>query len=422
MQVKIGDAPANRVVSFEVTIGPITLMPANGAAVTVLSGTRRIELTHLSGTSEMLSILKVPQGDYTSASITVANPEITFLDNTGTLQKIEPAFNQTLTISLNPPLTIGPTSSVLNFDLNVANALTFDAQGSVTGINLSSSSFNVSSSPVAPVGTQNNDNGELEDTTGVITAVNGSSFTLTVDQTGVALDFTTDTNTKFEDGATLALQAMVSVDGVTEPDGTLYAKKIEGVEDQHGAEGDGLITQVVGNPATQVTLVVDHAMGSGMDDSNVGSMVTADVSHAQYKVQEGDIDTNGIGGLPSSPDFPFDAATLHAGQSVEIDSDNSMNAGSLSAKKVELQQQALSGTVSGLTGPTTAGPVTFTLTIPADSAFAMLSGQSQVTVFWQQGTNLHNLASVKNGDSVRVRGLVFFTGSGFNMIAGRIDQ
>ena len=68
------------------------------------------------------------------------------------------------------------------------------------------------------------------------------------------------------------------------------------------------------------------------------------------------------------------------------------------------------------------GPVTFTLTLPADSAFAMLSGTTNMTVFWQPGTILHNLSNVNNGDTLRVRGLVFFTGSAFNVLAGRIDD
>jgi hypothetical protein len=70
-QVKIGDAPADRVVSFEVSAGPITATPTSGNAVTVLSGTRRLELSHLSGTNEPLPLLNVPQGSYSSASITV---------------------------------------------------------------------------------------------------------------------------------------------------------------------------------------------------------------------------------------------------------------------------------------------------------------------------------------------------------------
>jgi hypothetical protein len=45
-----------------------------------------------------------------------------------------------------------------------------------------------------------------------------------------------------------------------------------------------------------------------------------------------------------------------------------------------------------------------------------------VTVFWQPGTNLDNITSIKNGDTVRVRGLVFFASSGVNMIAHRIGD
>lgn len=126
--------------------------------------------------------------------------------------------------------------------------------------------------------------------------------------------------------------------------------------------------------------------------------------------------------FPHHRSSTFDAATVHAGQRVEVETASSFSGTSLVAEKVKLQQQALVGTVSGLAGPTSAGPVTFILTLPSDSAFAMLSGQTTVNVSWQPGTDLHNLASVNNGDRVRVRGLVFFTGSSFNMIARRIDR
>jgi hypothetical protein len=67
-------------------------------------------------------------------------------------------------------------------------------------------------------------------------------------------------------------------------------------------------------------------------------------------------------------------------------------------------------------------PITFTLTIPSDSAFTMASGQTMVQVFWQAGTDLHDLNSVSNGQIVEVRGLLFFTGNEFNLIARRIEQ
>jgi Domain of unknown function (DUF5666) len=418
-QVRMGDAPADRVIMFEVTAGPISLTPSSGAAVTVLSTTRRLELTHNAGSSEPLALLTVPQGTYTSATLTVANPEVVFINTQGVPVKLEPAFNQAVTVNFTPALTVGASASVLNIDLNVANSLTFDGQGNVNGVNISGSSFTFSTSAVAAENEQEPEDGELEDTTGTVSSVSGTSFTLALGITGTPLTFATDSNTAFSDGAALATMTntVVVVEGVTRADGTLYAKEVEGVENANGMEADGLILQVTGNPATQLVFNADDGSGSGMDDTKTGSSLTADVSGAGYKVDKGNIDTSGIGGLPAT-NFPFDASTVHAGQRVEVESVSAMSGNSLVAEKVKLVQQTLSGTVSGLSGT---APTTFTLTAAADSAFAMLSGSTNVTIFWQPGTDVHNLArALTNGDAVRVRGLLFFTGSGFNMIARRI--
>lgn len=419
-QIKIGDAPADRVLTFEVTVGPITFTPTTGSAVTVLSAAKRLELTHLSGTNEPLALLKIPRGSYTSATLTVAHPEVVFLNNLGQIVKLEPAFSQTITVNFSPAFTVGASAPVVNIDLNVANSLTFDGNGNVTGVNISAASFNLTTSTVVGENEQEFESGELEDISGTVSSVSGTSFTLLLGMTGTSLTFTTDANTEFKDGAALATLAntVVTVEGVTKSDGSLYAKEVEGVEDIGGAEVEGLISQVVGNPATQLTFVADDGSGSGMDDTRTGSSFTADVSGAGYKVSKGNVDTSGIGGLPSPPNFPFDAATVHAGQRIEIESHSSVSGSSVTAEKVKLQQQALSGTVSGLSGT---APATFTLTVPSDSAFATLSGSTTVTVYWQPGTDLHNLShALSNGDAVRVRGLLFFTGSKFNMIARRI--
>jgi hypothetical protein len=317
---------------------------------------------------------------------------------------------------------VGASASVVNVDLNVANSLTFDAQGNVTGVNVSGSSFTVSSSAVTAENEQEPEDGELEDITGTVSSVSGASFTLMVGMTDTPLTFTTDSNTEFKEGATLATIAntVVTVEGVTRADGTLYAKEVEGIENEGGAETEGLISQVTGNPATQLAFVADDGSGSGMDDTKIGSSFTADVSGAQYRVDNGNLDTSGIGGLPAPPDFSFDASTVHAGQRVEVDSVSSMSGNALAVEKVKLVQQTLSGTVSGLSGT---APTTFTLTVAADSAFAMLSGSTTVTIFWQPGTDVTNLPhALASGDAVRVRGLLFFTGSQFNLLARRITR
>jgi hypothetical protein len=374
----------------------------------------------MSGTNEPLALLKVPQGSYTGGTITVANPEVVFINSLGQTVKLEPAFNQAVPVSFSPALTVGASASVVNIDLNVANSLTFDAQGNVTGVNISGSSFTFSSSVVAAENEQEPEDGELEDTTGTVSSVSGTSFTLMVGMAGTPLTFTTDANTEFKEGATLATIAntVVTVEGITRADGTLYAKEVEGVENVGGAELEGLISQVTGNPATQLAFVADDGTGSGVDDTTTGSSFTADVSGAQYKVSTGNIDTSGIGGLPAPPDFPFDASNVHAAQRVEVESVSTLSGNSLVAEKVKLVQQTVSGTVSGLSGT---APTTFTLTVAADSAFAMLSGSTTVTIFWQPGTDVSNLAhALANGDAVRVRGLLFSTGSQFNLIARRI--
>src|SRR5438270_2299866 len=424
VQLRMGDAPADRVISFEVTVGPITLMPSSGTSLTALSGTRRIELSHLSGTNEALALLNVSAGSYSSATITVANPEVTFINNLGAVVKLEPILNQTITINFNPVLTVGAGVSVVNIDLSLANSLTFDAQGNVTSVNVSSSSFTVSAAAVAAEAQQEAEDGEFEDTTGMVTGVSANSFTLSQGQSTTPLTFITDSNTAFSDGASMAtiLNMIVKVEGVTKSDGTLYAKEVEGVENNNGVEAEGLITKVTNNPATQLSVVAQDGNGAGIDDTKIGSPLLVDVTGAQYGVDQGNIDTSGIGGLPSSPNFPFDASTIHAGQRVQVESASAMSGMSVSSGQVKLKQQAVTGTVSGLTGPTSAGPVSFTLTLPADSAFAMLSGQTTINVFWQLGTDLHNLASVKNGDTARVRGLVFFSATNVNLIARRIGQ
>lgn len=449
MQLRIGDAPADRVLSFEVTLGPITLTSSAGASVTVLNGTRRLELSHLSATNELLAMLKVPQGTYTSGSITVSNPEITFIDATGKIQKLEPAFNQAIPVSFDPPVAISASATVLSIDLNIAESLTFDAQGNITGLNLSGASFTLGAAAVGPEDHQDDHDGAIEGLTGVISAVGGPVFDLTIDATGSTLRFTSDANTRFDDGATLTVGARVTVEGFTRADGSLYAKEIEAVDqeqpNQQAAEAEGYVTQVTGNPATQLAFLAVDGGGDGMDSSQIGGIITADVTNARYRVHAQNIDTSGFGNLPSAQ-FPFDANSIHAGQLVQVSTNGGMkddvmknddgggnngdggNDGNGNGGKdgngarVELQQQTLTGGVSGLSATTTAGPATFTLTLPDDSIFAMLSGETAVSVYLQTGTDLHDVSAIANGDRVRVRGLVFFNGTSFTMIAGRITH
>jgi hypothetical protein len=96
--------------------------------------------------------------------------------------------------------------------------------------------------------------------------------------------------------------------------------------------------------------------------------------------------------------------------------------GTMVADKIKLQQQAVSGTVSNFTAGV-GGAATFDLNLPSDgsSYLTILSSEVVVHVFQQPGTN-NRFGTVTNGSTVRVRGLLFWTGTTYNMIARRVTQ
>jgi hypothetical protein len=429
-QIRIGDAPVDRVIAFELTIGsPVVVTPSGGgSAVNLTVGANRLEFSHMSGKLEPLSVTDFPQGSYASAAITITNPEITFLNSGGTQTTLQGNATQTVTVTFNPPLTIGNAPAVVNIDLNVANSVATDLAGNITGFNFSGSSFNISTKAVAAEAQQEDDDGEMESVTGLVTSVSGNNFTMKVGRSGAQLTFITDATTKFSDGLTnvaSALNQIVNVEGVTRSDGSLFAKEVEGIENQNGAETEGLVSSVTGNPATSLGFVVQDGTGNGMDDTKVGDSFTADVSGLQasdYRVDQGKVDFSGL--QVGSGNFPFDGSTIHAGQRTEVESVNALpaSAGTIVADKVKLEQQAVSGTVSNFTAGA-GGAATFDLNLPNDgsSYLTILSGEVVVHVVQQAGTD-NKFGAISNGSAVRVRGLLFWSGTTFNMIARRVTK
>jgi hypothetical protein len=98
---------------------------------------------------------------------------------------------------------------------------------------------------------------------------------------------------------------------------------------------------------------------------------------------------------------------------VEVDSDNESASG-VAGKKIKLQEQALNGTASAVVESG------FTLTVPPDSAFALLTGATFVNVLEVQGTELKGIASVQNGSALRVRGLLFHSTGQYTLVATKI--
>jgi Domain of unknown function (DUF5666) len=410
-QVRFGDAPADSVIAFEVSVSSLSLTPAAGGApiAVAVPAANRIELTHASGKFEPFVAGNLPQGTFSSANLTLVNSELTFLSGTGTPVHINGPASASITVPLSPNLTIsGPL--VLNIDVNVAASIT-TVGGVVNGIAFTPASFNITAKAPGVAGNQQDDDGEIEDVQGTVTAVNGSSFTLKIG--GSSLTFATDGTTQFKDGVTTVaglLNQVVTVEGFTRADGSLFAKEVEGLESNTGAEVEGLITAISG---TTLTVNAHDGIGNGFDDTKIGatfSVNIAGLSASKFRVKAG----NGFGGGLPSATFPFDATTIHQGQRIEVDTNAAVPPanGAISPDKINLQQQGVSGPVANKAAGT------FDINLATDSALRIISGQTVVHVTTNSSTD--SRVSVANGSAVQVRGLLFWNGTSWQMIARRI--
>ncbi len=279
LNLMMGDAPSDSVVSFELTITSIVLT-GSGAPVTVLSKPTEIELTHLAGTLEPLAVMNVPAGTYTGATITISKAEATVINSSGVPVEAAITLPQT-TINVALNLTVTGAATTLNLDLNLAQSLSVNLATNPPSVTVNPT-FTSSISTNAPESQQEPENGGIEDATGPVSGTTASTFTLSVGQQ--SLTFNVDNNTKFEGIAGLSSLMngmMVQVDAVTQSNGNLLATKVEvEEEDQDGLEAEGVVSSVTGNPATSITLIAqDAAAPSGMGPV-LGTNITADVSKA----------------------------------------------------------------------------------------------------------------------------------------------
>jgi hypothetical protein len=411
--ITMGDAPADKVVSFEITINDVKLSTATG--VTDVTGPFRLEMTHLSATVEDLAHLNLPAGTYTQAVVTWSSPEVTFVDDLGALHEIESNATGTATIALNNLVVTGPT--VLNFDINVAASVTLNTAPATVAATFSPAFTFTAARGVGEVQREPED-GELDDIVGAVVSASPTSLTIIVAETGSTLTFVINANTSFESPITSASQfvakQIVRVEGDMQMDGTLVAKEVEPLSaDGAGAELEGFVTS---KAASTFTLITHVASGAGTSTTDLGRTVTIDASTAKFTVSKSNINTGSL---------TFKAfSDLAVGQQVEVDSDSAKSSGHSSVtddgslgsvKKIKLSQQALTGTVSAAGTPAAA----FTLTLSASSAFAQLTGATTIQVL-NNGAELKNITVFTAGQSVRVRGLLFHDSAGYHLVAARI--
>ena len=423
----MGDSPADWMLAFSMNIESMSLTGGNGSAGVVSSSTP-VEMMHLMGTMQPLAMISAPQGTYTGASITVASATVMYMDPV-TKAPVQETISGPISaaIPFGSPVVVGATPMALGFDLDMASSVAAGSGGSLTFHPV----FHVSSGMQGSGNPTDWADGGIDRMVGAVSAVSGSSFTVTCLQASRSFTFQTNSSTSFS-GTSMGMMSsgmLVMVDAELQADGSLLATDVREMMGSGGVMGGGIVTATAGQPPSSLTLVMQNGSGAGMMGSFFASGATVDLSSSTtYAMDQDQMD---LTGLPFTP--VFDANHIYAGQTVMPVSTGGMmsgggmgggmmgggsQAGTINASELLLEPQGLTGTTDASVSSGSTGA--FTLTLPADSAFATLTGATAVTVYPQSHMIVAGTSPIASGASAHVFGLLFFDNGQWKMAASRM--
>ncbi|HKW32362.1 MAG TPA: DUF4382 domain-containing protein [Candidatus Acidoferrum sp.] len=144
------DAPLESVVSFQVDVTGLSVTDANNNSQSVLSGTQTVDFARLNGLHALLDINTIPAGTYNSVTVTLANPQISYLNVAspqttpptrptvttlnGTTSRAVTLTTSSITLNLATPLVVSTGNITgLSFEFNLRKSIVVDAMGQIAG-------------------------------------------------------------------------------------------------------------------------------------------------------------------------------------------------------------------------------------------------------------------------------------------------
>ena len=412
--VTITDAPSDQVLAASLTLNSVVLTNSSGKTISILTAPLTFEATHLDAVQEPLFTPSVPEDTYTSVALTYSNAQVAYIDPTTKQVVIAAATlaNNSQSITFATPITVKKATTSLLLDFLVANSVAIS--GSTVTV---TPAFHIA---VVPTPTQptNGTNGLQCGVRGKVTALGTNNFTLITPQ-GISLVIAVSTNTQYQGLAgfsALAVNTVVEVDIQVQSDLSFLALRVE-LQVAPNATGQmlvGPVTSVTGSPATSFTLLVRQKIGPTPSATPVEKdTITIDAS--TKFIMPGRFNNLAVGGLPFTP--VFSAATLFAGQAVAV-ATNGVTNNAATANAVAMAPQTISGTISNLAAPTCMACLTkYTLTLPAGSWLATLTGQTTVTVYSNNGMQAISTTAAAVNKVVRFHGFLFNINGSLVMLA-----
>ena len=403
---------------YSIFFRSLTLVSKSGSTVQVALPQRE-EFIHLNGRAEPLATATVPQGIYTSATLTLSGASISCVaqDSSGLGTYTTQLGNQS-TIHLPAPITITGAAMGLDLDLLVSQSAIY--QGCTTLVsgppqtdgptfNLKATSF--TANPVSA------ETGRLTGIEGLVSGASSSSFSITA-ASGAVWQVNSNSSTVFQGiggASALVVGLPVDMDVSIQPDGSLMASRVE-VEDTNTAN-----LSVTRGPLLYLPSPVSSlsAFGRVMQGNLYSGLLSPSALIYSYGASLFQI-SGQLANLKSLPFAAiFDASTAVPGQNVSFTAHATSIQGGptyVPAATMTLIPQTINGTVSSIS--TAGGFTIYTISLAPYDLFPNLSVQpvqttriknpGVIAAYADSSTQMLNSSDpLSVGSTLRFNGLVF---------------
>ena len=383
------DAPLPSIVSCQLMVTGITIF--NGTTnVSVLSTPQIVDFAQFNGLHQLLDLNAVPNGTYTSATVTIASPVIGYINvnppNPPTASTINGTLSvSSVTVNFPQPFVLDASDLVgLRMEFDLRQSLQVDGNGQVTGVVNPVFEMNLLNATDAGV--------SIDDFHAGVIGVTGSNTFTVQGPHGRQWQVTTNDSTVFDDPdipmSSFTANTIVSLTGTLDPvSHAIDASEVEVISNDKFFLG-GLLTYVnpaSPQPATQADIYVREELPaiSGISD---GQIETLSLNGSErYRI--GNIN------LPLTT-LLFSNTLLAPGQRVDIGGPLTTSNGTetLTVHRVILRRQGQSGSwVSGSTIVQSGNAGSFQLT---DDWTAGILLPAPLTVLTTNDTNFINLTGL----------------------------
>ncbi len=430
---------------FFLTLNSITLTSNAGKTVPLLATPLSAEYIHVNGKAEPLTTVSIPQGVYTSATVSVGSASFICEDfdpSSHDVSSSEFGYGQipssNVTANLPMPVTVSGTAMGLSLDLLVSQSASWtscDDEGEPYSI---TPTFNLAPVNFSTLPT-NSANGKVTGLQGVIGSINatGTGFSVTaanvpgweVTTDGPSWQVTFSSNTVYQgiaNASQLVAGMPVDMDATIQADSSLLATRI--------AVYDTSTDKLSVSSGPLLSVASSEQVLSASDSDAQGHLPGA-IGAAPFSFGNAVFQISGQ--LANRQSLPFAASftakNMVAGQNIFI-STHALTPGPdpiyIPATTITLLPQTINGTVNAISS--SGNFKTYTITLAPYNLFpdlavqpdqtTLLSNPSSVVVYLDSNTQMLNTNPVAVGSVLRFNGLVFNDGGILRMDCAQVND